>query len=133
MWKKVITAILLTCVLPLMACGAEGIETGEAASKGTVENSADTGGKVSGESAPEELTGELTILSWLPVNTWQYVIEDFMKEYPGVTVRVEMLGEDQLVTEEFMEKYTTRIMAGDGFDIVESELVNMEKCAGLSC
>ena len=54
MWKKVITAILLTCVLPLMACGAEGIETGEAASKGTVENSADTGGEVSGESAPEE-------------------------------------------------------------------------------
>ena len=30
MLKKAITAILLTCVLPLMACGAEGIETGEA-------------------------------------------------------------------------------------------------------
>ncbi len=127
MWKRAITAILLICVLPLMACGAEGIETGEAV---TDKNNIDTGTKALGESDPEELTGELTILSWLPVNTWQYVIEDFMKEYPGVTVRVDMLGEDQLVTEEFMEKYTTRIMAGDGFDIVESELVNMEKCAG---
>ena len=94
------------------------------------ESGTDTLAEISEESEPEELTGELTILSWLPVNTWQYVIEDFMKEYPGVTVKVEMLGEGQPVTEELMEKYTTRIMAGEGFDIVESELVNMEKCAG---
>ena len=76
MWKRAITAILLICVLPLMACGAEGIETGEAV---TDKNNIDTGTKALGESDPEELTGELTILSWLPVNTWQYVIEDFMK------------------------------------------------------
>ncbi|MDE6890448.1 MAG: extracellular solute-binding protein [Lachnospiraceae bacterium] len=116
MWKRAITIITLAGALFLAACGAE---------SGT-----DTLAEISEESEPEELTGELTILAWLPVNTWQYVIEDFMKEYPGVTVKVEMLGEGQPVTEELMEKYTTRIMAGEGFDIVESELVNMEKCAG---
>ena len=65
MWKKVITAIslMLISTLYLMACGAEGIETGEEVS--------------------EELTGELTILSWVPFNNWQYVIEDFTKEHPG--------------------------------------------------
>lgn len=130
MWKKVITTILLICLLLLMACGAVGAETKDTDLEGIAEHNTDTGTVVSEESEPEELTGELTILAWLPVNTWQYVIEDFMKEYPGVTVKVEMLGEGQPVTEELMEKYTTRIMAGEGFDIVESELVNMEKCAG---
>ncbi len=115
------------CFVP---CGmrGEGAETGkqDTDTAGPLEG----GDEISEESEPEEITGELTILAWLPVNTWQYVIEDFMKEYPGVTVKVEMLGEGQPVTEELMEKYTTRIMAGEGFDIVESELVNMEKCAG---
>ena len=128
MWKRAITIITLAGALFLAACGGEGAETGkqDTDTAGPLEG----GAEISEESEPEELTGELTILAWLPVNTWQYVIEDFMKEYPGVTVKVEMLGEGQPVTEELMEKYTTRIMAGEGFDIVESELVNMEKCAG---
>ena len=136
MWKRAITIITLAGALFLAACGGEGAETGkqDTDTAGPLESGAESGtdtlAEISEESEPEELTGELTILSWLPVNTWQYVIEDFMKEYPGVTVKVEMLGEGQPVTEELMEKYTTRIMAGEGFDIVESELVNMEKCAG---
>ncbi|MDE6962438.1 MAG: extracellular solute-binding protein [Lachnospiraceae bacterium] len=136
MWKRAITIITLAGALFLAACGGEGAETGkqDTDTAGPLESGAESGtdtlAEISEESEPEELTGELTILAWLPVNTWQYVIEDFMKEYPGVTVKVEMLGEGQPVTEELMEKYTTRIMAGEGFDIVESELVNMEKCAG---
>ena len=130
MRKKVTIIIMSLCILFLMACGAEGIETGEKTQEKINGNGTPEKTEASEESEPEELTGELTILAWLPVNTWQYVIEDFMKEYPGVTVKVEMLGEGQPVTEELMEKYTTRIMAGEGFDIVESELVNMEKCAG---
>ena len=136
MWKRAITIITLAGALFLAACGGEGAEAGkqDTDTAGPLESGAESGtdtlAEISEESEPEELTGELTILAWLPVNTWQYVIEDFMKEYPGVTVKVEMLGEGQPVTEELMEKYTTRIMAGEGFDIVESELVNMEKCAG---
>ena len=137
MWKKVITAISLVLinVLFLMACGGEGAETGKQdvegmAGTGAAESSADTGTEVSGESKPEELTSELTILSWVPFNNWQYVIEDFTKEHPGVTVTVDMPKKEELMTEEFMERYTTRIMTGEGFDIVEAELVNIEKCAG---
>ena len=136
MWKRAITIITLAGALFLAACGGEGAETGkqDTDTAGPLESGAESGtdtlAEISEESEPEELTGELTILAWLPVNTWQYVIEDFMKEYPGVTVKVEMLGEGQPATAELMEKYTTRIMAGEGFDIVESELVNMEKCAG---
>ncbi len=136
MWKRAITIITLAGALFLAACGGEGAEAGKQDTDitGPLESGAESGtdtlAEISEESEPEELTGELTILAWLPVNTWQYVIEDFMKAYPGVTVKVEMLGEGQPVTEELMEKYTTRIMAGEGFDIVESELVNMEKCAG---
>ncbi len=136
MWKRAITIITLAGALFLAACGGEGAETGkqDTDTAGPLESGAESGtdtlAEISEESEPEELTGELTILAWLPVNTWQYVIEDFMKEYPGVTVKVEMLGEGQPVTEELMEKYTTRIITGEGFDIVESELVNMEKGAG---
>ena len=137
MWKKVITAISLVLinVLFLMACGGEGTETGKQdaegiAGTGAAESSADTGTEVSGESEPEELTGELTILSWFPFNNWEYVIEGFTKEHPGVTITVDMPGQEEVMTKEFMERYTTRIMAGEGFDIIESDLVNMEKCAG---
>ena len=137
MWKKVITVIsfMLISMLFLMACGGEGTETGKQDAEGMVgtgaaESSADTGTEVSGESKPEELTSELTILSWVPFNNWQYVIEDFTKEHPGVTVTVDMPKKEELMTEEFMERYTTRIMTGEGFDIVEAELVNIEKCAG---
>ena len=137
MWKKVITVIsfMLLSMLFLMACGGEGTETGKQDAEGMVgtgaaESSTDTGTEVSGESKPEELTGELTILSWVSFNNWQYVIEDFTKEHPGVTVTVDMPKKEELMTEEFMERYTTRIMTGEGFDIVEAELVNIEKCAG---
>lgn len=99
MWKKVITAISLVLinVLFLMACGGEGTETGKQdaegiAGTGAAESSADTGTEVLGESEPEELTGELTILSWFPFNNWEYVIEGFTKEHPGVTVTVDMPG-----------------------------------------
>ena len=91
MWKRAITIITLAGALFLAACGGEGAETGkqDTDTAGPLEG----GDEISEESEPEEITGELTILAWLPVNTWQYVIEDFMKEYPGVTVKVEMLGQ----------------------------------------
>lgn len=130
MWKRAIITILLICVLLLMACGAEGIETGEAVSEETAENNTDTGAEALEESEPEELSGELTILSWLPFNSWEYVIEGFTTEHPGVTVTVETNQVEKAATASYMEKYTTRILTGEGFDIVESSLVNMEKCAG---
>ena len=132
MWKKVITAIslMLISTLFLMACGAEGIETGEEVSGETDENNTDTGAEVSEESELEELTGELVIMSWLPFNNWEQVIEDFTTEHPGVTVTVDMPKQEDMATEEFMGRYTTKIMTGEGFDIVASDLVNMEKCAG---
>ena len=131
MWKKVITAIslMLISTLYLMACGAEGIETGEEVLVETDENNTDTGAEVSEESELEELTGELVIMSWLPFNNWEQVIEDFTAEHPGVTVTLDMPKQEELLTAEFMERYTTRIMTGEGFDLVESDFVNMEKCA----
>ena len=89
----------------------------------------ESGAEISEESEPEELTGELTILSWLPFSCWEYVIEGFTQEHPGVTVTVETNEQEKVASAVYMEKYTTRIMTGKGFDIVESELVNMEKCA----
>ena len=62
MRKKVTIIIMSLCILFLMACGAEGIETGEAV---TDKNNIDIGTEVLGESTPEELTGELVIMSWL--------------------------------------------------------------------
>lgn len=130
MWKKVVTAIslMLISTLFLIACGAEEVERGEIVSDGMAENNADTGIDVSEESAPEELTGELTILSWVPSNKWKHVIEGFTQEHPGVTVTVDMPKQEEVLTEEFVERYNTRIMTGDGIDIVESDLVNMERC-----
>ncbi len=131
MWKKVITAISLVLinVLFLMACGTEEVERGETVSDGMAENNTDTGAEVSEESELEELTGELVIMSWLPFNNWEQVIEDFTAEHPGVSVTVDMPKQEEMMTAEFMERYTTRIMTGEGFDLVESEFVNMEKCA----
>ena len=132
MWRKVITVILLILIstLFLMACGTEGIETGEAVSEESADSNTDTGAEASGESEPEELSGELRIMTWLPSNNLQYVVEDFMQEHPGVTVTVETNQVEKAATASYMEKYTTRIMTGEGFDIVESSLVNMEKCVG---
>ena len=132
MWKKVITAIplILISTLFLMACGEKEAETGEAVSEETAENGADIEAEASEESEPEELSGELRIMTWLPSNNLQYVVEDFMQEHPGVTVTVETNQVEKAATASYMEKYTTRIMTGEGFDIVESSLVNMEKCAG---
>ena len=131
MWKKVITAISLVLinVLFLMACGTEEVERGETVSDGMAENNTDTGAEVSEESELEELTGELVIMSWLPFNNWEQVIEDFTAEHPGVSVTVDMPKQEEMMTAEFMERYTTRIMTGEGFDLVESDFVNMEKCA----
>ncbi|MDE6893154.1 MAG: ABC transporter substrate-binding protein, partial [Lachnospiraceae bacterium] len=126
MWKRTIITIISMCMLYLMACGAKEIETGEAV---TDKNNIDIGTEVLGESTPEELTGELVIMSWLPFNNWEQVIEDFTAEHPGVTVTVDMPKQEELLTAEFMERYTTRIMTGEGFDLVESDFVNMEKCA----
>ena len=130
MWKKVMTVIslMLISTLFLMACGTEEIETGEAVSEETADSNTDTGAEALGETEPEELSGELTILSWVPYNNWQYVIAEFTKEHPGVTVTVDMPEEDELLTAEFVERYNTKIMTGEGFDIVESDLVNMERC-----
>ena len=132
MWKKVITAIplMLISTLFLMACGGKEAEAGEAVVEETAENNTDTGAEALEESEPEELSGELTILSWLPFNSWEYVIEGFTTEHPGVTVTVETNQVEKAATASYMEKYTTRILTGEGFDIVESSLVNMEKCAG---
>ena len=107
--------------------GGEGAETGkqDTDTAGPLES----GAEISEESEPEELTGELTILSWLPFSCWEYVIEGFTQEHPGVTVTVETNEQEKVASAVYMEKYTTRIMTGKGFDIVESELVNMEKCA----
>ena len=60
----------------------------------------------------------------------RHVVEDFMQEHPRVTVTVETNQVENAATASYMEKYTTRIMTGDGFDIVEPSLVNMEKCVG---
>ena len=128
MWKRAITIITLAGALFLAACGGEGAETGkqDTDTAGPLES----GAEISEESEPEELTGELTILSWLPFSCWEYVIEGFTQEHPGVTVTVETNEQEKVASAVYMEKYTTRIMTGKGFDIVESELVNMEKCAG---
>ena len=130
MWKKVKTAIslMLISTLFLMACGEKEAETGEAVSQETTENNTDTGAEASEETEPEELSGELTILSWVPSNKWDHVIEGFTQEHPGVTVTVDMPKQEEVLTEEFVERYNTRIMTGDGIDIVESDLVNMERC-----
>ena len=127
MWKRAITIITLAGALFLAACGGEGAETGkqDTDTAGPLES----GAEISEESEPEELTGELTILSWLPFSCWEYVIEGFTQEHPGVTVTVETNEQEKVASAVYMEKYTTRIMTGKGFDIVESELVNMEKCA----
>ena len=127
MWKRAITIITLAGALFLAACGGEGAETGkqDTDTAGPLES----GAEISEESEPEELTGELTILSWLPFSCWEYVIEGFTQEHPGVTVTVETNEQEKGASAVYMEKYTTRIMTGKGFDIVESELVNMEKCA----
>lgn len=60
----------------------------------------------------------------------RHVVEDFMQEHPRVTVTVETNQVENAATASYMEKYTTRIMTGEGFDIVEPSLVNMEKCVG---
>lgn len=127
MWKRAITIITLAGALFLAACGGEGAEAGkqDTDTAGPLEG----GAEISEESEPEELTGELTILSWLPFSCWEYVIEGFTQEHPGVTVTVETNEQEKVASAVYMEKYTTRIMTGEGFDIVESELVNMEKCA----
>ncbi len=127
MWKRAITIITLAGALFLAACGGEGAEAGkqDTDTAGPLEG----GAEISEESEPEELTGELTILSWLPFSCWEYVIEGFTQEHPGVTVTVETNEQEKVASAVYMEKYTTRIMTGKGFDIVESELVNMEKCA----
>ena len=91
-----------------MACGAEGIETGEEVLVETDENNTDTGAEVSEESELEELTGELVIMSWLPFNNWEQVIEDFTAEHPGVTVTVDMPKQEDMATEEFMGRYTRK-------------------------
>ncbi len=128
MLKKAIRTIFLMCVLLLIACGAERDETKDTDLEKMAENNADTGTGDSVESKPEALTGELTILSWVPSNKWKHVIEGFTQEHPGVTVTVDMPKQEEVLTEEFVERYNTRIMTGDGIDIVESDLVNMERC-----
>ena len=128
MLKKAITTILLMCVLLLMACRGGENEKGESASEEMAESTTYMEAETLEESEPEELTGELRIMTWLPSNNLQYVIEDFMQEHPGVTVTVETNQVEKVASAEYMEKYTTRIMTGEGFDIIESGLVNMEKC-----
>lgn len=132
MWKRVakVISLMLIGTIFLMACGMEDVETGEVVEGETAENNTDTGAEVLGESEPEELSGELRIMTWLPSNGWEDVIEGFTQEHPGVTVTVETNQIEKAATANYMEKYTTRIMTGEGFDIVDSSLVNMEKCVG---
>jgi len=111
-----------------MACSSGKDETGEKTQEKINGNEMQEKTEASGESESEELTGELTILSWVPSNKWDHVIEGFTQEHPGVTVTVDMPKQEEVLTEEFVERYNTRIMTGDGIDIVESDLVNMERC-----
>ena len=57
MLKKAITAILLTCVLLLIACGAERDETKDTDLEKMAENNADTGTGDSVESNPKSSPG----------------------------------------------------------------------------
>ncbi len=135
MGKKFVMIMLLISVIFLTACGFKALEGNIQAEDSSVKNVAESrtdseAENEAGESESGELTGELTILVWVPFDNWQYTIKAFTEEHPGVTITVEMAMADELLTEEYMEKYTARIMTGEGFDIVESGLVNMERCAG---
>ena len=134
MWKKVITAIplILISTLFLMACGEKEAETGEAVSEETAENGADIEAEASEESEPEELSGELTLMVWLSYakDVWQPVADAFMEEHPGVTIKIDAPSPEDDQNEAFLKKYNTRIMTGDGFDIVDTSVTGMEKYGG---
>ena len=66
MWKRAITAILLTCVLLLMACRGGENGKGESASEEMAESTTYMEAETLEESEPEELIGELRIMTWLP-------------------------------------------------------------------
>lgn len=128
MRKRAIITILIISVICLMACGSGSDETRESTHDEVAEIGIQNEIVTTKKTEPGELTGELTILSWFPFNNWQYVIEAFTKEHPGVTVIVDMPEQEEMLMPEFMERYTTKIITGEGIDIVEPDLVNMERC-----
>lgn len=132
MLKKAIRTIFLMCVLLLIACGAERDETKDTDLEKMAENNADTGTGDSVESKPEALTGELTLMVWLSYarDVWQPVADAFMEEHPGVTIKIDAPSPEDDQNEIFLQKYNTRIMTGDGFDIVDTSVTGMEKYGG---
>lgn len=77
-----------------------------------------------------ELEGELTILSYTNSDMWKAIIDSFMEEHPKVRITVDKPSEQEEQTESFYQKYITRIMTGGGFDVVMTDIVNMEKYKG---
>lgn len=140
MRKKLSIAAIVTGVLLLTACaagngqsqsagnargsgGQEEAQSGEQ-NEASSESSEEMQGKMPGEEA--ELKGELTILSWFPNAefTWEAVIEAFTKEHPGVTITVDCPKEQEM----YFENYATKIMSGEGYDIVqEADFASSQK------
>lgn len=131
MWKRVIIIILVSILL-LAACGAERAETGNQDTESTTVEGGDTETEVSREPKPEALTGELTLMVWLSYarDVWQPVADAFMEEHPGVTIKIDAPSPEDDQNEVFLQKYNTRIMTGDGFDIVDTSVTGMEKYGG---
>lgn len=88
----------------------------------------------SGKSDSSQLSGELVISSyWLggEFGYWEMISEAFMKEYPGVSVRIEAPSREEAETAEgniaFFQRFRTQVMTGECGDIVDTYAFNMEK------
>ena len=134
MRKKLSIAAIVTGVLLLTACAAgNGQSAGNARGSGGQEEaqsgeqneaSSESSEEMPGEEA--ELKGELTILSWSPNAelTWEETIKAFTKEHPGVTITVDCPKEQEM----YFENYATKIMSGEGYDIVqEADFASSQK------
>lgn len=129
MRKKSSIAAIVTGVLLLTACAAGNGQSQSAGnahgSGGQEEAQSGEQNEASGETS-KEMQGELTILSWSPNAelTWEETIKAFTKEHPGVTITVDCPKEQEM----YFENYATKIMSGEGYDIVqEADFASSQK------
>ena len=118
MKKRVLALALAGCLL-FGAVGCQG-EQEEIYSQAMGESSA---AQEAAQESGEELSGELTILSVYEFNQ-ELITEQFEKLHPGVKINVEVgvesIGDYGKAEpwDQFMEELATRLMSGDGPDIL---------------
>lgn len=95
---------------------------------------ADNGKETAGGEEQASLSGELVISSFWPGSEfgyWEMISEAFMKEYPGVSVRIEAPSREEAETAEgmnaFVQRFRMEVMNGECGDIVDTLVFNMEK------